>query len=149
MSMEIRVVRGAITTLNVDAIVNAANTSLLGGGGVDGAIHYAAGPALLEECRRLKDCPSGEACITGGYCLPARWVIHTVGPVWKGGDLMRSCSAAIRASTSEFISGAWQITRLEPPSQFSTRCARRRRGPIDPRMYRRGLAEEDMCRIEF
>jgi O-acetyl-ADP-ribose deacetylase (regulator of RNase III) len=82
----IDIVEADLTTLKVDAIVNAANEAFRGGGGVDGAIHRAAGPGLLEECRRYPGLPTGEAIRTGGYRLPARWVIHTVGPVWRGGD---------------------------------------------------------------
>ncbi|MGV1097950.1 O-acetyl-ADP-ribose deacetylase [Thiovibrio sp. JS02] len=141
-----------ITTLAVEAIVNAANNSLLGGGGVDGAIHRAAGPGLLEECRRLGGCPTGEARISKGYNLPACFVIHTVGPVWHGGaqgeaallaGCYRSCFALIREHHLQSVAFPAVSTGVYGyPKEEAARIAIRE--------TRRALAENaDLARVLF
>ena len=111
--------RGDITTLGVDAIVNAANSTLLGGGGVDGAIHAAAGPELVRHCATLGGCPTGDARITPGFALPATWVIHTVGPIWQGGDvgeadLLASCYRSSLACADEVGAATVAFSAVSP-----------------------------------
>ena len=151
MAETLAVWRGDITTLAVDAIVNAANRTLLGGGGVDGAIHRAAGPALRDHCARLGGCPTGEARITPGFALKARWVIHTVGPVWNGGthgemELLAACYRASLALAAEHGARTVAFPSVSTGAYgFPLHLA----GPIAVREVRAGVRRHDLEQVTF